>query len=195
MRLVSGKGSEATGACWMSAIHYYVRKDASWSDHPDCVSPVIQRLCVRLNDKCESDDERERLIGPHLFEPIGTNTGRADDVKRAYLIADRTVGVFAPWFLRRSRRKDLLDHASALESLSPIVDRESAAAARQVAQGTRAAAYADAAAAADIRKFTKAHLLALILDCCKIGTKIHVKPTRTNAEMEELVSCLKMREV
>src|SRR5206468_1836410 len=79
----------------MSAIHWYTRRDCSWSDHPACVSPVIRILAIQFNDICQ-DGEREALIGPHLFAPVGTATGLKDDQHRAYWCADRAVRLFAP---------------------------------------------------------------------------------------------------
>ena len=150
MRLVQGAGSEKTGACWMSALHWYTRHGTSWTDQPQCVSPVIRRLCIRLNDAC-SDGEREALIGPHLFAPVGTNTGHADDIKRAYLCADRAVRVFAPIALDRAGQ---LAAAATLRALQPITDQETArsahkAAAAYDAASADASAYAAAYAAAD----------------------------------------------
>lgn len=165
MKLVSGSGSEQTGACWMSALHWYTRRDRTWSDHPDCVSPVIRELCIRLNDMC-IDGEREELIGKHLFASVGTNTGEADDQRRAYLCADRAIRVFAPIALRVV---GLESHALALEAVAPIVDVVSA----------------EAAWAA--RAKTKQELLRLILDCCAIGAKAEICATRTRIEVLDLV--------
>lgn len=86
MRLIKGQGSEKTGACWMSAINWYVDKDKdtfSWSDHPECVDRVISKLGIYLNDICCTDRERETMIGPHLFDPIGTNKTYKLSMQRA----------------------------------------------------------------------------------------------------------------
>ena len=184
MRLVQGAGSEKTGACWMSALHWYTRHGTSWTDQPQCVSPVIRRLCIRLNDAC-SDGEREALIGPHLFAPVGTNTGHADDIKRAYLCADRAVRVFAPIALDRAGQ---LAAAATLRALQPITDQETARSAHKAADAADAAdaaAYAaDAAAAAYYAAAyyaadAKSALLQLILDCCAIGTQAEVCEAKT----------------
>ena len=93
MKLVKGKGSESTGACWMAALHYYTRSDKSWSDHPDCVAPEIRALAIYLNDWCD-DGEREELIGPHLFAPLGTNQPEHRSARLALIVdtARRWVG-------------------------------------------------------------------------------------------------------
>lgn len=72
MKLVVGAGSPTTGACWMSAVNWYVKGGKSvWTDHPECVDPLIASLCISLNDRTPNG-EREALIGPHLFAPVGT---------------------------------------------------------------------------------------------------------------------------
>lgn len=95
-KLVSGVGSEATGACWMAALNMFTRKDASWNDVAPlaCISPVIRTLCISLNDLCR-DGEREALIGPHLFDPVGT-MDPALEVPRARLAARFARDVFVP---------------------------------------------------------------------------------------------------
>lgn len=55
MKLVQGKGSIKSGACWMSAINYYASADRpgfTWHDHPECVCPTIRPLAIMLNDMC-----------------------------------------------------------------------------------------------------------------------------------------------
>ena len=125
MRLVNGSGSEKTGACWMSALHWYTRKGKSWSDQPACVSPVIRDLCIKLNDTLP-DGEREEVIGPHIFAPVGTNTGEADEEKRRALCADRALRVFAPYWLRKTKVPKLVEHAERLEAMEPLTTRGAA---------------------------------------------------------------------
>ena len=120
MKLTNGTGDRTTGGCWMVAAHWYVTNGLTWSDQPECVSPVIRPLCIRLNDFLR-DGERERVIGPHLFTPVGTNTGTADDETRRYLCADRAIRVFAPFWFRRTKKADLIAHADALEALALAV--------------------------------------------------------------------------
>jgi hypothetical protein len=71
MKLVQGKGSRETGACWMSAIAWY-EGNSNWTDAPDCVCPIIRELAIWVNDKIDSDEERERLISPIMFSVVGT---------------------------------------------------------------------------------------------------------------------------
>ena len=194
MKLVKGQGSESTGACWMSAVHYYVRKDdKSWSDHPNCVSPIVRELCIQLNDWCE-DGERESLIGPHIFAPVGTNTCEADEIRRAFLCADRAVRVFAPAALDVA---GLRAEADKLRALSPVVDVRSAKIAANAAETAIASAIASASTIASasaiawaiVRASTRAstrasarakqELLQLTLDCCAIGERVEVVPTKS----------------
>ena len=148
MRLVNGEGSPTTGACWMSALHYYTRQDASWTDRAPwaCVSPVIRTLCIRLNDLC-SDGEREALIGPHLFTPIGTASSPEIEQRRTFLCADRAVRVFAPMALDA---RGLKEQAKRLRAAREIVDRETALEGRDAANAAAYAAHAIAANAIDL---------------------------------------------
>jgi hypothetical protein len=74
LNLTRGVGSPGKGACWMSSLHYFTRQDASWTDEAPmaCVDPSIRILCIGLNDLC-TDTEREVVIGPMLFDPVGTD--------------------------------------------------------------------------------------------------------------------------
>lgn len=67
--LCHGSGDGKTSACWMTAISLYSNKN--WGDHPHCVAPTIQSFARSTNDNM-TDEARGRLIGPHLFAPIGT---------------------------------------------------------------------------------------------------------------------------
>jgi len=74
MKLAKGVGSiEEGGGCWMALADYYTRGALDWSDQPECVDPMIRELCIFFNDWCV-DGEREELIGPHLWAPIGTQS-------------------------------------------------------------------------------------------------------------------------
>ena len=130
----------------MSAIRYYETgcDTARWSDHPECVSPVVRSLCIALNDRLPSDAERERVIGPHLFTPLGTLGDLALEQRRAFRCADMAVRVWAP---RELRARGFDGHARTLESLRPIVDVRTTQVGRAAAAA--AAAYSASAAAAE----------------------------------------------
>ncbi len=59
----------------MTALNYYTRSegDTSWDSHARNakVSPLLRLLCIAANDFAP-DKDRERIIGPHLFDPCGT---------------------------------------------------------------------------------------------------------------------------
>lgn len=61
-----------------------------WHDHPSCVPPTIRKLAIAANDLLP-DGERERIIGPVLFEPLGRDMSDAAEVERAQIIADWAV--------------------------------------------------------------------------------------------------------
>jgi len=186
MRLVKGKGSPKTGACWMSAAAYYAGEQ--WTDHPACVDPVIVPLCQRLNDLLPSNAERDRVIGPHLLTPLGTNQGHELSMRRAFMCAGRAVRVFAPLALDAAGW-----HAAAfkLRAVPEIVDEKTANAANAAydaydaayaaAYAANAAAYAANAAA----NAAAAHLLRLILDLCAMGEKCEVPQVRSLAGLPQ----------
>lgn len=49
-----------------------VHAGENWNDMPDCVCPIIRIVCVCANDLMKSDEEREREIGPVIFDVVGT---------------------------------------------------------------------------------------------------------------------------
>ena len=71
MKLVQGSGSVEDGACWMSALAWYAGQE-KWTDNAECVDPMIRHLCIAVNDRLYSDEDRERVIGPIIFAPMGT---------------------------------------------------------------------------------------------------------------------------
>ena len=155
IKLVHGKGSPETGGCWMSALSKY--SGERWSDHPDCVCPLIASLCIKLNDMLPSDKARGEVIGPHLLEPIGTRTKDCTITgQRRWHLVDAAVRRFAPAALRAA---NLEAQAETLEAL-PIVTQATAHSARYAAHSAASAAcYAAAAsryAAADAARYAAA---------------------------------------
>ena len=200
MKLVSGSGSETTGACWMSAINWYVKsgsKGFTWSDHPDCVDPVIRALCISLNDSCGSDAEREKLIGPHLFAPVGTHIGNDLTLRRAFKCADHAVRKSAVAALRSAKFNQ---EAGRLESLPEIVNADTAESARSAAESAagvdgaarnavlcaRNAAWsaAERAAWSAARSAANVEILNLILELCAMGSS-QPEVCRTKEEVLE----------
>lgn len=204
MRLVKGAGSIETGACWMSAISYYA--GYAWSDHPECVDPVIRELCIKLNDILPSDAERERVIGPHMMTPIGTAQGVELMQARAFVAADMAVRVWSPKVLEAAGR---VSDAKKLRSLPEIVDTGTAADAADAAYAiavdidayyaATAANYAStnhasadsatksAICAANTAGYADAapDLLALILRLCAMGERVEVPQVRQLCELPQ----------
>ena len=75
IKLTRGEGDPETGGCWMAALSIY--SNDSWSDHPACVHIDLVRIAQAINDAISSDGARGRIIGPHILEPVGTNSGHA----------------------------------------------------------------------------------------------------------------------
>lgn len=93
-----------------------------WSDHPQCVSPVIAAFLRSWNDALP-DADRTRLLLPLIPDTIGTRTTDADEETRAWRATDWLVRVQTPAWLRLA---GLTDHAQALESCARIVDAATA---------------------------------------------------------------------
>jgi hypothetical protein len=90
-----------------------------WSDHPECVCPVIGAFMRSWNDGISDDVERTRLLKP--FVPLIINTkGTAElETRRATMAADWLVRTHAPAWLRLA---GLAEQADALSSLPEITD-------------------------------------------------------------------------
>jgi len=128
--------------CVMEAAAYITGEP--WSDHPQCVSPVIAAFLRSWNDALP-DATRTTLLRPLLPLVIGTRTTDADDDTRAWMAVDWLVRVNAPaWF---DLTPALAPHASALRSLPPVTGG-TASAVRSVALEARTAAWTAARAEA-----------------------------------------------
>ena len=130
------------GLCAMEWVSWAAGE--AHSDAPQCVSPVIRKFCIGLNDRLP-DDLRQRLI-PVLLSCVGTDTGRADDRTRAYLCADWAVRELLPLYLER---RGNAEQARSIRRIPAIVDRASAKTGRKAADAAAYAAAAYAAYAAD----------------------------------------------
>jgi hypothetical protein len=148
--IVLDLGKHATpddGMCVMEAAALYASED--FTDAPECVSPVIRAFCVSWNDAIPDAETRTRLLRPFIPKVIGTNTGREDDERRAWMACDWLVRTFTPAWLRRAR---LDAEAAALEALPELTATELVDAALPTIREAReraAAAWAAAWAAGD----------------------------------------------
>lgn len=178
IRLCYGEGSRKEAkACWMSAVHYYTSK-RGWSDQPKCVSPVIAELCVELNDSLSSDKARGRIIGPHLFAPVGTKTNYEDEKRRFNLclakvkrLVSRTRSVELELTNQMVIAEDFAAHGvfkDAVAYLLPTI--------RMLARRAR-----------NKDQWLKRHLLPLILQCCEVG-KVDVKAARPQSKVLDLIT-------
>ena len=155
LRMCSGQGDVKNGElCVMQMIDYATT--GKTTDFPECVSPVIRRLAIRLNDRIRDDAERRALLWPLLPMMVGTRTTPADDVTRGYLAVDWLVRECLPTWMRLT--PSLIATADALAALPAITDRATLDSSRALRQQARdecktavaaAAVAAVAAAAAD----------------------------------------------
>jgi len=121
-------------ACVMEAVAYFAHEP--WSDHPQCASPVLGAFLRRYNDALPADLRQQ--LKPFIPRLVGTNTGAADDQKRAWLAVDWSIHVLAPTWLDRA---GLTSEAKQLRDL-PVVDSASSArAARGIITKARDAAW------------------------------------------------------
>jgi hypothetical protein len=144
--LVLGSGSHKDreqGVCVMEAVAWLAGEPHS--DRPVCACPVVGAFARRLNDTLDkADRQRLREFIPALVKSKAT---REVEIRRGFVAADHAVRVIAPLAMEVIKRPDL---AKMLRDCSPIVDKATAIAARDVATKVRgaAAAYAAADAAA-----------------------------------------------
>ena len=135
--------SREQGLCAMEAVAWLAGEPHS--DQPQCTCPVIAAFVRRMNDRLRDDEERARYLRPLLPVLIGTRTDSREVMqRRAYLAADWAVRTSVPMLFRALGREEW---AARLEACAPVVDRETALVARDVAREVHAA-YADAAYAA-----------------------------------------------
>ncbi len=132
--------------CAMEAAAYVAGEP--WSDHPQCVSPVIAAFMRSWNDALP-DEDRTRLLLPLIPDTVGTRTTDDDEETRAWMATDWLVRVHTSAWLRLA---GLTEHAQALESCARLADAATAQleqpkidAAARAARAARAASDASAA--------------------------------------------------
>ena len=145
------------GMCAMEAASYIAGE--AWSDHPECVCPVIAAFLRNWNDSL-SNDERNALITPALIaKTIGTRGSKDLEKRRSLMAADWLIRVHTPTWLRLA---GLSEQAATIAGLPEITDmaqypslhasleavRKDAAAARNAARNAAWAAARNAAWAA-----------------------------------------------
>jgi len=117
--MVGRHPDRSNGLCVMEAAAWAAGE--SHSDHPACVSRVIGEFCRSWND--DMDETDRQMLKPYVLKVIGTNTGAADDTRRAWLAVDWLVRVQAPAWLELC---GLVDRATVLRRLGPVLDMKRA---------------------------------------------------------------------
>ena len=133
------------GMCAMEAAAFVAGEP--WSDHADCVSPVIGAFMRSWNDALP-DDKRTALLLPLVPRIVGTRGSAAIEDRRALMAADWLVRVNTPAWLRLA---GLAGHADALVALPEIVSFAQVSSFRAPLEAARvdaAAAWAATGAAA-----------------------------------------------
>ena len=127
------------GHCAMEVVAWLA--DQGHTDAPACASDVLATYTIRLNDRW-STEQRQKLA-PYLPRMIGTANDGQDEA-RSYLALDWMIRTFTPTWLDLA---GLTERATALRSLDPItnIDTARAAAEHVRAAQTEASAAWDAA--------------------------------------------------
>ena len=145
------------GMCAMEAVAYVTGEP--WSDHPECVCPVLAAFARSWNDGLP-DDARNALLLPLIPRFVGTRGSAALAERRALMSADWLVRVHTPAWLRLAKLDKQADALASLPeitsmaqvpSIRPAIDaaRDDAAAAWAAARAAGAAGAAAWAAAGD----------------------------------------------
>ena len=109
-------GNGHVEACAMEAVAFIAGEP--WSDHPECVCPVIGAFMRAWNDGL-ADAERTALILPLVPRLVGTRSTKKIEQRRATMAADWLIRVHTPAWLRLAK---LTEQADLLASLPEITD-------------------------------------------------------------------------
>jgi len=101
------------GACVLEAVAFIAGEP--WSDHPECVSPVIAAFLRTWND--DSDDDRRQELKRYIQRLVNSAGTSEQEETRAWLATDWLVRVQTPAWLRLA---GLTSQAETLESLQPV---------------------------------------------------------------------------
>lgn len=95
-----------------------------WSDHPQCVSPVIATFLRNWNDSL-NEPPRTELLRPLLPLVIGTRTTDADEGTRVWMATDWLLRVYTPaWMeLMPSPPVPPLTSAEIAVAMQSVLDR------------------------------------------------------------------------
>src|SRR4051812_19054664 len=101
------QGSHQTaeaGRCAMEWVSYLAGEPHT--DQPVCVSPILRRFCIALNDR-PPDDQRQRLR-PYLARTIGT-AGDGLDEQRLQVCRDWLIKTAVPDWLDLAGQAELAE--------------------------------------------------------------------------------------
>jgi len=105
-----------SGLCMMEAASLFAGE--KHTDHPQCVSPLLANVGIRLNDRA-TDTQRQDL---KRFIPLVVGTaGDGHDDARRWLAVDRSVRFLLPKYLDKLDRGE---QAATLRALPRIIDAE-----------------------------------------------------------------------
>ena len=151
VHLRAGQGKGANGTVDVCAVQAaaWLAGGSGASDKPGCVSRKIGAYVIGLNDSLLFKEHRD-LLKPYCAKLVGTAGENGErEIRRAYLLADYAIRVFAPIWLRADPKHRFDDKAAALETLAPITSEETRQTDRSTARDSAsasAAAYAGYAA-------------------------------------------------
>jgi len=96
--LLSGAhDSPDKGACVMEAAAYVAGEP--WSDHPECVCPIIGAFLRSWNDSLPDNATRDRLLKPLVKKIINTKATPKIEQQRGFMCVDWMIREFTPAWL------------------------------------------------------------------------------------------------
>ena len=128
---------DSDAMCVMEAVAMLAGE--SWSDHPQCASPVLGAFLRSWNDALP-DDERQQLK-QYIARLVGSKGTDDQEIERSWLATDWMVRVQAPAWLRLA---GLTEQADVLAGMQPV-NRETSPSILPALKAVRS----DAAAARD----------------------------------------------
>lgn len=100
--------------CLLEAVAWVAGEP--WSDHPECVDPVLASFGRSWNDGLD-DETRTRLLAPFIPRLVGTRSTAELQDRRSFMAADWVVRTYTPAWLKVA---GLHVEAASLESLAEL---------------------------------------------------------------------------
>ena len=125
------------GVCAMEAAAYVAGEP--WSDHPECVCPVIATFMRSWNDGLPND-ERTDILLPLIAKTIGTRGSKALEERRSLMAADWLVRVHTPAWLRLAKLDKQVDLLASLPEITSMAQVPSIRAPLEAVRNDAAAA-------------------------------------------------------